>query len=199
MFRRAATLILSLLFFVLLPLGGCTGDADPVGITGTGEDVLAASQHAQGASAATTSMVRETGFLDLTLPAPCVGENVHLEGPVDIRIHTTIDGRGRPHQVAFYGWRDVVATGEDSGDTWHTSAAVEVYTLFNFEPAEPHQPAPPRTPLGAPGVFHHTGAIVLVSDGGGPNLHIRHLVQTVLDANGNVRVDTDIFELFECR
>lgn len=180
-------------------LAGCTDGASPLASNETAEPTLAASHAIAAASAATTSTVRTTGFVDVTVPSPCAGEAVRMVGPVDVRIHTTIDGRGRPHQVAFYGWKDVVATGQSSGNTWHTTAAVEQYTLFNFEPVEPHQPAPPRNPLGTPGVFHHTGAIRFLSDGDAPDLYVHHLVQTVIDANGTVRVDTDLFELLECR
>lgn len=190
---------LCVLSLALALLAGCTDGANPFAPNETEEPGLAAPQEIAAASAATTSTVRTTGFVDVTVPSPCVGEAVRMVGPVDVRIHTTIDGRGRPHQVAFYGWKDVVATGQSSGNTWRTSAAVEQYTLFNFEPVEPHQPAPPRNQLGTPGVFHHTGAIRFLSDGDAPDLYVHHLVQTVIDANGTVRVDTDLFELLECR
>lgn len=190
---------LCVLSLALALLAGCTDGANPFAPSETEEPGLAAPQEIAAAPGATTSTVRTTGFVDVTVPSPCVGEAVRMVGPVDVRIHTTIDGRGRPHQVAFYGWKDVVATGQSSGNTWRTTAAVEQYTLFNFEPVEPHQPAPPRNQLGTPGVFHHTGAIRFLSDGDAPDLYVRHLVQTVIDANGTVRVDTDLFELLECR
>ena len=193
-----------ILILAVALLAGCSSESNPLGVDGPtnleleAEDGVAANQNA------TTTTVRTTGYLDVELPfgggdVACVGERVRVYGPVAIRIHTTIDGQGRPHQMAYYNWKDVVAVGLTSGNTWHTSAALELYTLFNFEPAEPHQPAPGRTPLGEPGVFHHTGAIQFISDGEAPDLYVRHLVQTVLDANGQVRVDTDLLELLECR
>lgn len=188
--------ILSLALGVLV---GCTDEANPLAPNETAESNLAAPHGIAAATGATTSTVRTTGFVDVTVPSPCAGEAVRMEGPVAVRIHTTVDGQGRPHQVAFYSWKDVVATGQTTGNTWHTTAAVEQYTLFNYQPVAPHQPAPPRISLGTPAVFHHTGAIRFLSDGDAPDLYVRHLVQTVIDANGAVRVDTDLFELLECQ
>lgn len=97
------------------------------------------------------SVEREVITLNVTLPfgpgvVPCAEERVNVSGDVPVRIHTTIDGRGGLHQMASYNWKDVVATGAASGNTWHTTAAQELYTTFNHELTVPFKPVPTPVP-----------------------------------------------------
>ena len=186
-------------------LGACSSEGNPVSVDGSaiessvgGEDSGITASAGGVLASATTSTVRTENALNVTFPVPCVGEDVNLSGPVQVRIHTTIDPSGRPHQMAYYNWKDVVATGLTSGETWRTTASLELYTLQNFDPVEPHQPFPGRTPLGDPAVFHHSGAIRFLSNGDAPDLYVRHLIQVVIDANGDVRVENDLLELLRC-
>lgn len=191
---------LSILFLTAALLTGCTDETNPVGT-----DSPAGRAHASlpngivATQKATTSTVRLTVPLDVLIPAAassCLTEDVRLQGPVAARIHTTVDGRGVMHQNAYFNWRDVVATGQTTGTTWYTTAAAELYTTMNQSPIGPPF-APDAT--GSPAVFHHTGAIRFHSDSDAPNLYVHHLVQNVVDAQGNVRVNTDLLEVLECR
>jgi len=192
---------LSLLLLTLVLLAGCTSETNPLGVNEATDHTLASSPHEGDAAAqkASSQTERDVIYLNLTIPSVCLTEMVHLEGPVAVRIHTTTDGRGVMHQKAFYSWKDVVATGQTSGTTWHTTAAVELYTMLNYEFDDPFQPIPSPTQLGDPAVFHHAGAIQFIADGDAPNLYIRHLVQTVVDPDGNVRNIKDHLELLDCR
>ncbi len=184
---------LSALIVSLALLSGCSGDSE-----------LTSIEHEAGAKAATvlskagSETVRDVVAVDLTVPSACLDEMVHLEGPVQVRIHTTVDGRGVFHQTGYYHWKDVIATGIESGHTWHTTAGLELYTVMNYELGEPFQPAPTPVKLGDPAVFHHTGAIRFNSDDGQPDLYVRHLVQIVTDPDGNTTIEKDHFELLAC-
>lgn len=200
--RLLSALRLSILSVALVLLVGCADEGNPVALSET-EGAVLASNGIAGAGAA-TSVEREVILLDLTLPfgpgvVPCAGERLNIAGPVAVRIHTTIDGRGRIHQVGYYDWKDVVATGLTSGDTWHTTAGLELYTTLNYELTEPFQPVPTPVQTGDPAVFHHTGAIRFLSDADGTDLYVRHVVQTVVGPDGDVSVDKTFFELLECR
>lgn len=199
---------LSILSLALVLLAGCETKADPVApIQTEGHALVAAAEMAATMGAtmgATTSVEREVITLDVTLPfgpgvVPCVGERVNVSGEVPVRIHTTIDGRGGLHQMASYSWKDVVATGVASGDTWHTTAAQELYTTFNYELTDPFKPVPTPVLEGQPAVFHHVGAIRFLSDTNEPDLYVRHLVQTVVEPDGQVVIHKSVLELLECR
>lgn len=195
---------LSILSLALVLLAGCEGEGDPVAPSQTEEHALLAPAGIAAATGATTSVEREVVTLNLTLPfgpgvVPCVGERVNFSGDVPVRIHTTIDGRGGIHQMAVYSWKDVVATGVASGNTWHTTAAQELYTTLNYELTDPFKPVPTPVLDGEPAVFHHTGAIRFLSDTNEPDLYVRHLVQTVVGPDGEVVIDKSLLELLECR
>ena len=182
--RYVSTFLLALAL-----LAGCSSETNPLGT----DDLTAAGK-------ATSTVLRTTINLNLLIPAAassCLEEDVLLAGPVAVRVHTTIDGRGVMHQNAYFNWKDVVATGQTSGTTWTTTAAAELYSTLN----QASSIGPPflPDPNGSPAVFHHTGAIRFHSDSDAPNLYVRHLVQHVVDAKGNLRVDTDLLEVLECR
>lgn len=195
---------LPILSLALVLLAGCESEEYPVAPIQPDEQAHLAPSGIAARMGATSFVEREVVTLNLTLPfgpgvVPCVGERVNFSGDVPVRIHTTIDGRGGIHQMAFYSWKDVVATGVASGNTWHTTAAQELYTTFNYALTDPFKPVPTPALEGEPAVFHHTGAIRFLSDTNGPDLYVRHLVQAVVDPDGQVVLDKSLLELLECR
>ena len=148
---------------------------------------------------ASSDIQREVIPLDIVVPSACLSEMVHVEGPVEVQIKTTVDGQGNMHQMGKYHWKEVTATGVDSRNTWHTTAGLELYMVRNYALTEPFQPVPTPELLGEPAVFHHTGAIRFKSDDGQPDLYVHHVVQIRVDSNGDVHVLKDDFELLACR
>lgn len=194
------TLNFTILILTLSMIASCTNDTNPLVSDKLDDNTITSTSDVPDVFAkAINQTEREVIDIDLTVPSACLDEMVRLEGPVSVRIHTTIDGRGVMHQQAFYSWKDVTATGEDSGNTWHTTAALELYVMSNYEGVDPFQPVPDPDKVGDPSVFHHTGAMLfLADDEGNPNLHVRHLVHIVTDPDGNVSVEKDEFELLGC-
>lgn len=190
----------SILILTLAMIASCTNDTNPLVADNLDDNAITSTSDAPNMFAkASTQTVHEVINIDLTVASACLDEMVHLEGPVSVRIHTTIDGRGVIHQQAFYSWKDVTATGVDSDNTWHTTAALELYVMSNYDGVDPFQAVPDPDKLGDPSVFHHTGAMLFLADDEDiPNLHVRHLVHIVTDPDGNVRIEKDEFELLGC-
>lgn len=188
---------LGILALTLTVLVSCTSETNPLDLNAAEAHKRAVPSNGMAVTQkASTSTVHLTVPLDGTFYSPCVEEDVRLAGPIAARIHTTIDGHGVMHQNAYFNWKDVVATGQTSGTTWYTTAAAELYSTMNQTPIGPPFES---DPTGYPAIFHHTGAIRFHSDSDAPNLYVRHLVQNVVDARGNIRVDTDLLEVLECR
>lgn len=187
---RTLTAAISLAVFV-----GCT-ETGPVEVA---HDELSPVLDTRVAmSAASSDVVRGELYIDIDIPSTCFGGAlVHLEGPVEYRIHTTTTGSGVQHGQAFYSWTDVVVT--MGPQSWHATAGREAYMVMNYEMTNPFLPVPETNKLDDPAVFHHVGAMRFKSDGDQPDLYVHHVVQLVTDSDGNLRVARTVFDLLDCR
>jgi hypothetical protein len=114
----------------------------------------------------------------------CVSGPLALAGEGHWQIHTVRDGRGGLH-VNRLLTLDLTLTGAD-GRVWRSNAGPEKFNELITE--------------GAANVFHHSGNITFRSDDpSAPAFRTHHLVQVVVDATGQERVDFEINQFLDCR
>jgi hypothetical protein len=114
----------------------------------------------------------------------CVNGPLALAGEGHWQIHTVRDGRGGIH-VNRLLTLDLTLTAAD-GRVWRSNAGPEKFNELITE--------------GAANVFHHSGNITFRSDApSAPAFRTHHLIQIVVDATGQERVDFEINQFLECR
>jgi hypothetical protein len=145
---------------------------------------LAAAPSAAVANAAEGSWQRFSFPISGTRQPACVSGPLALAGEGHWQIHVVRDGRGGTH-VSRLLTLDLTLTAAD-GRVWRSNAGPEKFNELVTE--------------GAAQVFHHSGNITFRSgDPSAPAFHTHHLIQIVVDATGQERVDLEVDRFLECR
>jgi hypothetical protein len=136
------------------------------------------------ADRAETSWQRFSFPISGTRQPACVSGPLALGGTGHWQIHVVVDGRGGRH-VNRLLTLDLTLTAAD-GRTWRSNTGPEKFNELIKE--------------GAASVFHHSGNITFRSDDpSAPAFRTHHLIQTVVDATGQERVDFEVDRFLECR
>jgi hypothetical protein len=137
-------------------------------------DVLALaapSAVSQSVSAVTGNDVFQLNF---TLFNPCTGENVHWQGPLHVVMRSQSDGSGGYTVGWTQNMRNVVGTGQITGNTYHL---VGVYS--NQEHVRPPFPA----------TINREFRRRWISQGSSPDAYVYGSYRLTVDANGGARLD----------